>query len=35
MGRCGLDPSDSGSGPGPVTGCCEHGNEPWGGVHKK
>jgi hypothetical protein len=26
MGRCGLDAS--GSGKGPVAGCCEHGNEP-------
>jgi hypothetical protein len=25
-GRCGLDASDSGWGPG--AGCCEHGNEP-------
>jgi hypothetical protein len=26
VGSCGLD--SSGSGQGPVAGCCEHGNEP-------
>jgi hypothetical protein len=26
VGRCGLD--SSGSGQGPVAGCCENGNEP-------
>jgi hypothetical protein len=30
MGRCGLDAS--GSGEGPVTGSCEHSNEPSGSV---
>jgi len=30
VGRCGLD--TSGSGLGPVAGCCEHGNEPSGSV---
>jgi hypothetical protein len=28
VGRCGL--ALSGSGEGPVSGCCEHGNEPSG-----
>jgi hypothetical protein len=30
VGRCGLDASASGQGP--VTGCCEHGNEPSGSI---
>jgi hypothetical protein len=30
MGRRGLD--SSGSGQGPVAGCCEHGNEPSGSI---
>jgi len=30
VGRCGLDAS--GSGQGPVVGCCEHGNETSGSV---
>jgi hypothetical protein len=30
MGKCGLD--STGSGWGPVVGCCEHGNEPSGSV---
>jgi hypothetical protein len=30
VGRCGLD--SSGSGYVPVTGCCEHGNEPSGSI---
>jgi hypothetical protein len=28
VGSCGLD--SCGSGQGPVAGCCEDGNEPWG-----
>jgi hypothetical protein len=30
VGRCGLDAS--GSGPRPVAGSCEHGNEPSGSI---
>jgi hypothetical protein len=30
VGRCELDAS--GSGQGPVAGCCEHGNEPSGSI---
>jgi hypothetical protein len=30
VGRCGLD--SSGSGQGPMAGCCEHDNEPLGSV---
>jgi hypothetical protein len=30
VGMCGLDASDSGKGP--VTGHCEHGNEPSGSI---
>jgi hypothetical protein len=30
VGGCGLD--SSGSGYGPVAGCCEHGNEPSGSI---
>jgi hypothetical protein len=30
VGMCGLDAS--GSGQEPVTGCCEHGNEPSGSI---
>jgi hypothetical protein len=30
MGGCGLDAS--GSGQGPVAGCCEHGSEPSGSI---
>jgi len=30
VGRCGLD--SSGSGYGPVAGCCEYGNEPPGSI---
>jgi hypothetical protein len=32
-GRCGLD--SSGSGQGPVAGCCEHGNELSGSIKGK
>jgi hypothetical protein len=32
VGRCGLD--SSGSGYGPVTDSCEHGNEPLGSVKR-